>query len=279
MRVQDDIDTPTPAPVTVIIPCYRCSNTIDRAVASVAAQTWRPAELTMVGELSDDEAPGYLHTLQSRYGGDWIEIILRQENCGPGAARNSGWNAATQPYIAFLDADDAWHPRKIELQLKYMQAHPDVTITSHRSRWLREREKPLPLPEHYTIKPVTLWKMLVSNRSSTSTVMLKRDLGFRFEPTKRHSEDYLLWLRILYSGYKATFIDLDLAYIYKAPYGAGGLSGQLWSMEKGELDTYRKLRDEMLISWSAFLVLSIFSMAKYVRRVMISKLRGIRYEA
>lgn len=270
MTLEDSLDMPTPAPLTVVIPCYRCKDTIERAVASVAAQTWRPAELILVDDASGDITPEILYYLQNRYGSNWIKVILRQENGGPGVARNSGWDVATQPYVAFLDADDAWHPRKIEIQLKYMEAHPEVAITGHRSCWLREEEPLPPLPENYTIKPVPRWQMLISNRLPTRTVMLKRNLDFRFEPAKRHSEDYLLWLRIVCSGYKAAFIDLEMAYLYKAPYGAGGLSGQLWEMEKGELDTYRRLRNERLISWPTFLALSTFSMAKYIRRLVVA---------
>jgi len=267
------------APVSVVIPCYHCKDTIHCAVQSVAAQSWRPAEVILVDDASDDDTPRVLRALQDRYGNNWVRVIPRQVNGGPGAARNTGWEIATQPYIAFLDADDFWHPRKIEIQLKYMLEHPEIAISGHRYRWLKEGEAIPPLPESYTIKPITRWQMLLSNRLSTITVMLKRSLNFRFEPSKRYSEDYLLWLQIISSGYKATLIDLALAYLYKAPYGAGGLSGQLWKMEKGQLDTYRRLRSEGLISWPVFVGLSALSMAKYLRRVMICKLRAMRDEA
>jgi glycosyltransferase involved in cell wall biosynthesis len=260
------------APVSVIIPCYRCWNTIERAVASVAAQTWQPAELILVDDASDDDTPKVLYNLQKHYGEEWIKLILREENGGPGAARNNGWDSATQPYVAFLDADDAWHPCKIEIQLKYMLAHPEVAITGHRWRFLREGE-PLPsLPKHWAIRQISWWQMLISNRLSTPTVMLKRDLKFRFDPTKRYSEDYLLWLQIIYNGFKAVFIDLDLAYIYKAPYGVGGLSGQLWAMEKGELDVYWKLWRRKNISFVLLLCLIPFSLSKYVLRLIRSRL-------
>jgi len=243
-------------------------------VVSVVAQTWRPAELILVDDASDDDTLSVLQDLQCCYGNDWIKIVYQQENRGPSVARNTAWDIAGQSYIAFLDADDAWHPRKIEIQLKYMQAHPEVAITGHYARWLREGEPFLRLSEHYTIKPIARLHMLISNRLSTHTVMLKKDLNFRFELAKWHSEDYLLWLNIICSGHKGAFIDLDLAYIYKAPYGAGGLSGQFWKMGKSELDNYRRLREKRLISWPAFIVLIVWSLVKYARRVIISRLRA-----
>jgi len=128
------------ASVSVVIPCYCCKNTIERAVKSVAEQTLRPAELIIVDDASNDGTLEFLFEIKRKYGNDWIKIIPRQENRGPGATRNVGWDIATQPFIAFLDADDAWHPHKIEIQLKYMQEHPAIDITGHRSRWLREGE-------------------------------------------------------------------------------------------------------------------------------------------
>ena len=273
------MQTKPQASVSVVIPCFNCEDTIRRAVTSVAEQTWRPKEVILVvDDGSTDQTLSRLREIGASFEPSWIKVLEIGENGGPSVARNAGWNVATQPYLTFLDADDAWHPHKVEIQLKYMQAYPTVAITGHRSRWLREGEESSPISEQHVIKPVTKRMMLVSNRLFTSTVMLKKDLDVRFDPAKRHSEDYLLWLRIICCGYKAAFIDLDLAYIYKAPYGMGGLSGQLLAMERGELDTYRTLCNEQQISLPAFIVLSAFSIIKFVRRVMISRLLVRRYE-
>lgn len=263
-------------PVSAIIPCYNCEATISRAVRSVAEQTQKPHELILINDNSQDNTCKFLKTLQAKSHKNWIKIIEFSQNKGPSSARNAGWDAATQPYVAFLDADDAWHPQKIEIQLKYMQINQDVAITGHRWHWQRGG-RPLPyIPDHYTARPISRWEMLRTNSLATPTVMLKRDLSFRFNPVKRYSEDYLLWLRIICSGMKAGFINLDLAYLHKAPYGAGGMSAQLWAMERGELDNYRILHNDKLISGPSLIALSAFSMAKYMRRVMISKLRLIR---
>lgn len=261
------------APVSVVIPCYNSRSTIDRAVASVARQTWRPAEVIIVDDGSSDGTIEVLCEMERKFEEGWLKISRHEKNKGPAAARNTGWDLATQPYVAFLDADDTWHPLKIEIQLQYMQSHPEVTITGHRYRWLKEQKLEVsPLPKHYEIHPISRWKMLISNKLSTPTIMLQRDLPFRFESAKRFSEDYFLWLSILFAGYKGAFIDLELAYIYKAPYGTEGLSGRLWAMEKGELDTYWRLHDKGLISMPTFVGLSAFSLAKYVRRIIVSKL-------
>ena len=260
-------------PVSVIIPSFNCEGTIGRALNSVSQQTWLPREVIVVDDGSTDQTLSRLQKIRESLGLSWIKVLELGENRGPGAARNIGWDAAKEPYVTFLDSDDSWHPSKIEIQLKYMQDNLDVAITGHGSSWLRGGDTPSPLPSHYAIKPITKRIMLVSNRWSTPAVMLKSDLDFRFEPTKRHSEDYLLWLQIICGGYKAMHIELDMAYLHKASYGSRGLSSQLWPMEKGELDTYKRLSKDKLISWPTVVTLDAFSMAKYVRRIIISKLR------
>ena len=121
--------------VSVVVPCYRCIATLERAVRSVAQQTQRPAELILVDDASGDGTLELLRTLQARYG-DWVRVVALPANAGAASARNAGWNVATQPYIAFLDADDAWHPRKVEIQWDYMQRHPDVALSGHLCRQL-----------------------------------------------------------------------------------------------------------------------------------------------
>lgn len=265
-------------PLSVIIPCLNCENTIDRAVNSVFQQTWLPKEVFLIADDGNtDGTLSKMKEIEATFGSSWIKVLELKDGDGPSSARNYGWQAANQPFIAFLDADDAWHPRKVEIQLKYMQDHSQVAITCHLSSWLREEDSLPPLlPEDYSINVITKKMMLVSNQVVTSTVMLKRNLNFRFEPTKRHSEDYLLWLQILYNKYRAEIIELHMAYSYKPPYGSSGLSSQLWDHEMGELDSYKRLFDEHFISWPVLVTLSSFSIAKYVRRIIISKLRSMR---
>jgi len=118
------------APVSVVVPCYRCVATIERAIASVAAQTLRPVEVVLVEDASGDDTLAVLHSIQARYG-DWVKVVACATNRGAATARNIGWNLATQAYIAFLDADDTWHPQKIAIQDAYMLDMPGVAPGRH----------------------------------------------------------------------------------------------------------------------------------------------------
>jgi len=278
MPMTDNLISSALAPVSVVIPCYDCGDTIERAVKSVADQSRRPAELILVLDGPNDSLLKTLEALRSRYGENWLRIVALDLNSGPSAARNAGWDVASQRYIALLDADDAWHPRKIDIQLDYMETHPEVSLTGHRCRLLGTTEAPASIPEQYCVKHPSFARALLSNPIPTPTAMLRRELPFRFTTEKRYCKDYLLWLQILSSGYHAAVIDLELAYLFKAAYGEGGLSGHLWRMEKSELDNYRRLWRDAVIKLPLLVPLVLWSLAKYVRRVTITMLRNLRAE-
>ena len=88
------------APVSVIIPCYRCADTIARAVASVARQSLRPETVILIDDLSDDGTLDELYRLQQEYPAGWIVVLAKAGNDGPGAARNIGWESEHQSVAA-----------------------------------------------------------------------------------------------------------------------------------------------------------------------------------
>lgn len=268
------------APVSVVIPCYHCGQTVERAIHSVAMQTWRPTEVIVVDDGSDFQTRKILEQLQSRYGRDWIKLVFLPYNMGPGAARNAGWDKSTQPLIAFLDADDSWHPQKIEIQCSVMLENPDFVLTGHRWRWIKGAHL-LSLPTlspavaRKRVRVISAKRLLFTNLLCTPTVMIRRDIPLRFDPQKRYAEDYLLWLEISLSKFRVGFIDVELAYLHKKPYGEGGLSSKLWQMELGEIETYYRLWRNSKILTPLFLVLISWSTAKFVRRYLKCKCRKV----
>lgn len=265
------------ANVSVVMPCYRCADTIERAVVSVDAQTLKPAEVILVDDFSNDGTLEVLYELQRRFPERWIKVIAVRKNGGPGEARNVGWGAAAHDYIAFLDADDSWHPQKIEIQYRWMNDHPCVALTGHdclqRSGTKKSRDE-IFLIDNVPSHQVSKASLLIRNQFSTPSVMLKRSIQQRFAKGKRYSEDYLLWLEIMFAGHRVAKIDLPLAYLYKAPYGEGGLSAQLWKMECGEIDAYRRLRSENCMLFSTYLFLDVWSWLRFIRRLVLARFRS-----
>lgn len=262
------------APASVIIPCYCCQGTLGRALASVQAQTWPPAEVIVVDDGSPDDVSAEISGIVAASRVLPIRCIRLARNGGPAAARNAAWEIATQPLVAFLDADDSWHPRKLEIQARYMLDHPEVVLCGHRWRVTDETEMgSITVPEKVPALPITFRRLLISNILATPTVMVRRDVPLRFDGRKRFSEDYLLWLLLLARGYRATFLDADLAFGHKAAYGSAGLSGDLWRMELGELETYRQVHESGWISTAELFLLSAWSVLKFLRRVVLVGIR------
>lgn len=267
------------APVSVVIPCYNCAFSIERAVASVTSQTTRPGELILVDDASTDHTRDVIAEMQERYGADWLHVVVLERNEGPATARNAGWDAARYQYLAFLDADDSWHPKKLEIQWAFMNAHPEVHICAHGyfETDANRSSGATSVPTGYKI--LKRAQLLLTNRLATRTVMLKRSLGYRFAPGKRYAEDYLLWLQMACDGKTIALLEAKLAYAYKAAYGDSGLSGSLWRMERGELETYWQLKREGRLGTAAASLLTMWSLAKYCRRLLWVSLRATKHVA
>jgi len=264
------------APVTVIVPCYRCTQTIERAIASIIRQILLPEEVLLVDDHSDDggRTLDLLYRLQQRYQDKVdLKVMPLKKNGGPAGARNAGWDAATQPYIAFLDADDEWHPEKLDIQYKYMRENPKIAVTGHRYTLLRENNSTpiaFSIIEYKKINPKSL---LFQNCFPTSSVMLTSNIPFRFTAEKRCAEDFYLWQQIAFAGFQIVRIEACLVQYYKALYGENGLSGQLWKMERGELDNFVALYRSKSINGLLLIAATGFSIMKYVKRQIVTWVR------
>jgi glycosyltransferase involved in cell wall biosynthesis len=114
--------------VDVIVPVYNGARFLREALESVIAQDYRPLRLIVVDDGSEDESAGIAAALP------FVELI-RQENRGPGAARNSGLAAARGTFVAFLDADDLLPPTKLTLQVNHLLEHPETACVLGKQAW------------------------------------------------------------------------------------------------------------------------------------------------
>lgn len=262
----------TLASVSVIIPCYCCTKTIGRTVESVLSQTLLPKELFLIDDasLDDNATVEVLQKLKQEYGHIMeINIISLDENKGPGVARNIGWDVSNGEYIAFLDADDSWHPEKLRLQYQWMRNNSSVALSGHICNVSEGGHANEKLSKNWNVSFIKKMSLMLRNPFSAPSVMVKRDIPFRFEDGQFYAEDYYLWQQIICAGYVVARIELPLASLYKARYGASGLSSHLWSMQKGDISNYWKLyRQKYLNFWLASL-LTAYSLLKYCRRVLL----------
>lgn len=252
--------------VSVIVPVYNNAHTVLRALESIVRQTAQPLEIIVVDDASTDNSCAviekYIQNLP-------IAKLLRStRNLGPSAARNMGWAVASAEFLAFLDADDAWHHKKLETQFVFMQDNPEFMISGHQYQVVTKNEPPQDCSfEDFEVSTFNLRDFLIRNRFSTPTVMLRRSISDRFDETQRYSEDYQLWLRIIAKHKKGALIEAPLTFLFKSAYGAGGISGRMFAMYRGELANASALRRENIISLTNSLIWRTWLTIKFIIRL------------
>lgn len=260
-------------PVSAVIPCFGGTGTIERALASVAAQSARAGEIIVVDDGNPEPAAGLLAALPSRFAD--LRVVRLERNSGLADARNAGWDAAREKYVAFLDDDDAWHPRKLEWQTAAMEQDPRPALTA--TGLFESRAEPVRWPACDAppgLRSYSRLRALVVNPSHPPTWMVRRELPRRFPRGARYVEDYLFLLELLLDGERILHLDADLACVFKPRLGrTTGLSSHLWKMEQAELHAYGVLRASGRLSLPAAAALQGVSLVKFARRVALRLLR------
>jgi glycosyltransferase involved in cell wall biosynthesis len=137
--------------VSCILPVFNCERYLAEALDSVFAQDYRPLEIVVVDDGSTDGTPAVIAAYSDRL------RAIRQDNAGPSAARNQGIRIARGEFIAFIDADDRWHPQKLARQMARFAARPelDLCCTWARNFWIPElREEEAQFREHRIAGPL-----------------------------------------------------------------------------------------------------------------------------
>lgn len=192
--------------VTVVIPAYNYARFLPDALDSALAQLYTPLEVIVVDDGSTDETPALL----SGYSDGRLRVI-RQENSGLSAARNTGIREAKHPFIAFLDADDRWTTDFISVVMARFQELPTefamVATGSQRmtsdGRLVEQPRSILPPPPILTARD-----FILLNRVFPSAVIVRRTAVIEcglFDTTLRSSEDRDMWIRIT-TRFRASYI-------------------------------------------------------------------------
>lgn len=203
---------------SVIIPAYRAAGTVRRAVESVLRQTSPAHEVIVVDDGSPDDIAAVLEGFGPRVS------LIRQANAGAGAARNTGIDAASGDWIAFLDADDEWAPDRLEQQ--HQAAKTETTIGMVVGRFeLRQANAATGTVNGWGSfavgRPLTLNGDLAFRFAAmcwTGTVLVRRDViaDQRFRTDLRTAEDRELWYRII-SRTRVLAIDAVVAIQHVTP--------------------------------------------------------------
>ena len=200
-RIQPPVDA-RPV-VSVVIPTYNRAHLVGRAIQSVLRQTYSDFELIVVDDGSTDNTVEVVEAYQDPR----IRLIRLARNYGVSRARNEGIQAARGEWVAFLDNDDEWLPRKLELQMARFRETDDPRITVVYGRGYRRygesAELKLPPPRVFFEGDV-FDHLLGSWSPGASGFVVRRSslLGVGgFDEELAGSEDWDLWLRLAKAGH------------------------------------------------------------------------------
>ncbi|ATA89053.1 benzoate transporter [Capnocytophaga stomatis] len=264
--------------ISVIIPMYNASKTIVKALNSVQNQTYKcDYEIIIINDGSQDESREVVENYMRQHP-DLDITLINQKNGGAAKARNEGLKKSVGKYIAFLDADDEWLPMKIEKQVQVFESSPDVDLLgTNRNEEVFNTFLGVKFQKLTKLNPKLL---LIKNFLSPPTVMMKKEIlsntGF-FKDNQRYFEEGEYWLRVCANNNCYLFQEsLVITGAGKPHFGHSGLSSNLWEMEKGELKNIKVAHDMKIINPIEFFLLNIYSILKYIRRVIIVSLRKLK---
>ncbi len=191
--------------ISVLLPVYNAAATLEEALASLAAQTFRDYEIVAVDDGSDDGSAALLETWARR---EPRLRVLRQPHRGVTAALARGLEACRAPWVARMDADDVAHPERLAQQAAFLRAHPEVAVLGTRVRLhphgLRGEgmQAYLDWQNRLLTDADIRREMFIESPLVHPSVMFRREAvlavgGYRQTPWL---EDYDLWLRLYLAG-------------------------------------------------------------------------------
>lgn len=198
--------------VSVLIPTYKRSEYLMRAIESVLAQTYKNIEIVVV----DDNPAGEEKTKTQQVLAPYVQsgtvrCVETTGATGGGAARNYGLRFLTGEYVAFLDDDDRFLPDKVETQLRFMQEN-ELEMSYQDVQWYDQNERLVELRKMDRVKEFTREGLLrvhiVTVIAPTSIYMIRRDALMRTEGFGEvaRGQDFILMLRCIEAGLKIGYM-------------------------------------------------------------------------
>jgi glycosyltransferase involved in cell wall biosynthesis len=195
--------------VSVIIPSYNYADYVSACIQSVLDQTYTDFEVIVVDDGSKDNTAEVV----KRFADARVRYIY-QENKGLPGARNTGIRAAQGELLAFLDSDDKYHPRKLEIQTTFLQQNPEVGLV-YNSRFIVNPEGQI-LFLRRAPAAVSLADLVTGYPFAPSDVVMRREwaerVGLFDESYVRNSEDLNFHIRLLLAGCRFAGVFPALAY-------------------------------------------------------------------
>ena len=181
--------------VSVIIPAYNKADYTRRVVESVLAQTYQPLEIIVVDDGSTDQTPQVMALFKEKI------RYIKKANGGACSARNEGIREAKGKFLAFLDCDDLYDSRKIELSVAYLQANPSRGFVHTAAEFIDANDHVVGQYDHPKSHrgSVTSKGLLLGNHICNSTVVVRREIldqSGLFDESIFTPGDWDMWIRL-----------------------------------------------------------------------------------
>ena len=197
--------------VSIIVPVYNVEKYIVAAMECVRAQSYGSWELLLVEDGSTDGTRQVIEHYLEEVEDDRIRLLNLQENMGAARARNFGLQQAKGRYIAYLDSDDLWEPRKLSRQIAFMDEHQAAfafTGYEFADENGRGTGKIVRVPQTLNYRQALKNTTIFTTTVMFDTTLIPKDL---LQMPEVKSEDTALWWKVLRNNYLAYGLDENLA--------------------------------------------------------------------
>lgn len=251
---------------SVVIPVYNGSAFIAQAIDSCLQQTILPNEIIVIDDASSDDSEAIVRAINSPL----VKYQRNSDNRGPSFSRNHGMQLATSSWILFLDADDIFHPRKIELISYCIVQNRNIHAIGHAfdvvgsgavaKPWSQDKLK---------LKFLSADDVLLKNPVVTPALAVSSQNGIQFNEKMLFAEDHDFILRTA-EKFGIWFLSIPLCSLHRRPLTPGGISDNRWKMRKGEMNMYIDYckRNKLYPAIPFFMV---FSLLKHLKNMIFLK--------
>jgi glycosyltransferase involved in cell wall biosynthesis len=259
--------------ISVVIPMYNSKDTIIGTLDSIKSQTALECihEIIIVDDGSTDNSLCMVEEY-AKSNNEMKIVIINKPNGGVSSARNSGMNVARGDWIALLDSDDNWLPNKIELQIKTIEAYPDIDFLGGD---IDDKGLKILWRRITGLYKANVSDVCIKMFPQTSAAIFKRNIFEQiggYDEKQNHAEDGNYFLKIC-ANYNYYHLPMHMVYYGggKPTFGFSGLSKNLKEMYRGNVKNIVELKRESIIGERFYVFLRLYYWMKYIRRILITK--------
>ena len=197
--------------ISVIMACYNCEKTVEKAIDSILAQTYTNWVMICCDDGSQDSTMEILQRYKKKYPDKFV-IIQNPGNKQLPYSLNHCLEYVETELVARMDADDWSLPERFEMQVEYLKGHPDIDLVGTGVTVFDGEKK---IASIIKVSEPTKATMLRMNAFSHATIMTYKRVydelgGYSLDPTVIRVEDVDLWCRFLAKGFKGYNLQEEL---------------------------------------------------------------------